>query len=146
MNKEKGPAFLIGYKKPPRQTQFKRGRSGNPSGRPKGKATTFAESFKTELNTRITVNEGGKQRQITKLQAIAKQQTNKAVNGDLKATALLLKAIEPRESEQIDNPSPLLHAMRAIHAKHEAADQNAARIIAVSDLAGNSEDDDNDSD
>jgi hypothetical protein len=145
VDKEKGSGFLIGYKKPPRQTQFKPGQSGNPTGRPK-KRTSFAESIEKELNTRITVNEGGERRKITKLQAIAKQQTNKALNGDLKATALLMRAIEPRESEQIDNPSPLLHAMRAIHAKHEAADQKATRITAVSDLPGNSEDDDNDSD
>ena len=109
------------YKNPPRHTRFKPGQSGNPGGRPKKKARTFAESFERELNTRITVNEGGKQRRITKLQAIAKQQTNKAVNGDPKATALVMRAVEPREFEQMDNLSPVLHAMRAIHAKHEVA-------------------------
>lgn len=137
MDKEESLGFPIGYKNPPRHTRFKPGQSGNPNGRPKKKATTFAESIEKELNTRIAVNEGGMQRRITKLQAIAKQQTNKAVNGDLKATALVMRAVEPREFEQMDNLSPLLHAMRALHAKHEVGNQNGTRAIAASDLAGN---------
>ena len=40
-----------------------------------------------------------------------------------------MRAVEPRESEQMDNLSPMLHAMRAIHAKHEAANQNGTRAI-----------------
>lgn len=125
VRKKKGSEFPVGYKKPPRHTRFKPGQSGNPNGRPRKKAT-LAESIERELNTRITVNEGGKQRRITKLDAIAKQQTNKAVNGDLKAAALLMKAIEPRESDPKDNLSPLVDAMRAIHAKHLANDRNYA--------------------
>lgn len=125
MRKKKGSEFPVGYKKPPRHTRFKPGQSGNPNGRPR-KKVTLAESIERELNTRITVNEGGKQRTITKLDAIAKQQTNKAVNGDLKAAALLMKAIGPRESDLKDNLSPLVHAMRAIHAKHLTNDHNHA--------------------
>lgn len=122
MNKEKDSAFPVGYKKPPRHTRFKPGQSGNPTGRPKKKATTFAESIEKELNASITISEGGRRRRITKLQAIAKQQTNKAVNGDLKATELVMKAVEPRQLELMDNLTPVLHEMRAIHAKHDADD------------------------
>jgi len=131
--------FLIGYRKPPRHTRFKPGPSGNPSGRPKKKATTFSESIGRELNTFITVTEGGKQRRITKLDAIAKQQTNKAVTGDVKATALLMRAIEPREFDQADNLSPVLQSMRAIHAKHELANHNGIRTADALDFTGNEE-------
>lgn len=37
-----------------------------------------------------------------------------------------MKAIEPRESDPKDNLSPLVHAMRAIHATHLANDHNHA--------------------
>jgi hypothetical protein len=131
----------IGYKKPPRQTQFKPGQSGNPNGRPKKKTTTFGESIERELNSRITVNEGGKRRQITKLQAIAKQQTNKAVNGDHKATVFVMKVVEPRQSAPTDTLSPVLYAMRAIHEKHEVANRNSTRVTDASELIGNAAND-----
>lgn len=116
--------FSIGYGKPPRHTQFQPGQSGNPQGRRRKKATTLVEMIEKELNTMITAHEGEKRRRMTKREAIAKQQTNMAVKGDLKAMALLLKALKPRESEQAEELSPILQAMRAIHAKHEATDQD----------------------
>jgi Family of unknown function (DUF5681) len=125
------PGSTSGYKRPPLHTRFKPGQSGNPNGRPKKKGATFAESIERELNTSITVVEAGKRRRITKLEAIVKQQTNKAVNGDPKATALLLSAIERRESDALDTLSPVLHAMRAIHGKHESANQNGTETADV---------------
>ena len=131
----KEPGSPSGYKRPPLHTQFKPGQSGNPNGRPKKKGTTFAESIQRELNTSITVVEAGKRRRITKLHAIVKQQTNKAVNGDPKATAFLLSAIERRETDPLDTLSPVLQAMRAIHGKHESANQHGAQTADALDTA-----------
>lgn len=85
-----------------------------------------------EVNTKVFANEGGKSRRITKLDAIVKQQTNKAIQGDHKAASLVIKALEPRESDQTDNLSPVLQALRAIHAKHDVANQNGLRGTDVS--------------
>jgi hypothetical protein len=126
--------FQVGYKKPPKSTQFQPGQSGNPSGRPKRKASTFAESIERELNTVITVVESGKQLRITKRQAIVKQQTNKALTGDSKAATLVMKAVEPLQFDPTDSLSPVLHAMRAIHAKHEASSQNVARTTSAASV------------
>lgn len=133
---KKEPEFSVGYGKPPQQTRFKPGQSGNPSGRPRKKSATIAESMARELNTFITVNEGGKQRRIRKLDAIAKQQTNKAAQGDPKATRLVIEAVEPRQVDLKDNLSPVLQEMRAIHRKHELANHNGTRAAAASDLTG----------
>lgn len=126
MGRNDEPEFEVGYKKPPLHSRFTPGKSGNPNGRPKKTKTTFSESIEKELSTLITVNEGGKRRRITKLQAIVKQQTSKALGGDLKAIALVMNAVAPRESEQNDNLSPILQAMRAIHADHESIAQNSS--------------------
>ncbi len=90
-----------------------------------------------EVNAQITVNEGGKWRKITKRQAIAKQQTNKAVNGDPKATALVMKVPESPQSDPKEPLPPLLHWLRAIHAKHEIADQNGTRATDASGIPDN---------
>ena len=126
--------FPVGYKKPPHETRFKPGQSGNPGGRPKKKTITLAEAFGRELNTSVTVTEGGKSKKITKRDAIAKHQTIKAVQGDHKAIAFVIKAVEPREVDLKDNLSPVLQELRAIHERHEIAHQDGSTKTASSDL------------
>lgn len=83
------PLYSIGYKKPPKGSQFKPGESGNRNGRPKG-SLNFATDIDRELATRVTVKENGSNKQVTKKRIIAKQIVNKAAGGDLKASAMLL--------------------------------------------------------
>lgn len=129
--------FPVGYGTRPRHTRFKPGQSGNPGGRRRRKSAPLL-GVERELNTRIIVNEGGKPRRLTKLDAIVKQQTNKALQGDPKATALVMKAVEPRQFDPGDTLSPVVQAMRAIHAKHELANQKNSRTADASELIGNS--------
>jgi len=92
------PKYPVGYKKPPRQTQFKPGQSGNAKGRPKGSKdskTVFAK----ELRTPIPVTENGKRKKITKLEAIIKHTVNKAAGGDPKATVVVLSETRFHESQ-----------------------------------------------
>jgi hypothetical protein len=49
--------YPVGYKKPPRHTQFKPGQSGNPRGRPKQSAT-FADVLTKQLRKKVTVTMG----------------------------------------------------------------------------------------
>lgn len=115
------PDFPIGYMNPPRETRFKPGQSGNPSGRPKKKEITLTEAVARELNTSITLTESGRAKKMTKLDAIATCQTIKAVQGDHKAIAFVLKAVEPRKSDTKDDLAPVLQGLRAIHERHEIA-------------------------
>src|SRR6266581_497621 len=50
--------YEVGYRKPPKTTRFKAGKSGNPKGRPKG-STNLATDLSAERNEQITVREGG---------------------------------------------------------------------------------------
>jgi hypothetical protein len=88
----------VGYKKPPRHTQFKPGQSGNAKGRPKG-AKNFATVIEQELCARIEVTENGRRKRISKREAIAKQTVNRAAAGDHKATATLLSEARFQESQ-----------------------------------------------
>jgi hypothetical protein len=92
------PQYPVGYKNPPRHTQFKRGMSGNAKGRPKG-AKNFATVIEEELRTRIEVTENGKRKRISKREAIAKQTVNRAAAGDPKATSTLLNEARLQENQ-----------------------------------------------
>ncbi len=81
--------YKVGYGKPPKAKQFKRGRSGNPKGRPKG-SLNLATDLTAELGEHITVREDGRSRKVSKQRALIKSLMAKALQGDVRATAALL--------------------------------------------------------
>src|SRR4051794_16039152 len=86
----------VGYGRPPMQTRFKKGISGNPNGRPKG-TRNFATILLTILREKVVFNENGKRMVITKLDAVVKQLVNKAASGDLRATSQLVSLVRTAE-------------------------------------------------
>jgi hypothetical protein len=106
----------VGYGKPPKANQFKKGQSGNPKGRPTG-AKGVKANLRRELDKKITVREGGSDRQITKAEALAKTMIASGLKGNTKSQSELLKlddelygggsmrpegSTEPRVTEEID--------------------------------------------
>jgi hypothetical protein len=89
----------VGYRKPPETSRFKKGRSGNPRGRPKG-SLNLATDLTAELGERITVREDGKSRRITKQRALIKSLLAKALQTDVRAASVLL-ALRARESGEV---------------------------------------------
>lgn len=85
--------YAVGYGKPPQDTRFKKGQSGNPKGRPKG-ATSFAEAAMRELDTMVTVREDGRPVRLRKRDFIIKQITGQALKGDKVAVKLLVALVE----------------------------------------------------
>ena len=72
--------YEVGYGKPPTNTRFKKGVSGNPNGRPK-KLLDFDDEFLREARSLITINEGGRRRRVSKHLAVIKQMVNNAMKG-----------------------------------------------------------------
>jgi hypothetical protein len=79
----------VGYGRPPKSGQFKRGKSGNPKGRPKG-SLGLATDLSAELNEQITIREDGRQRRVSKQRALIKSLMAKALQGDVRANTALL--------------------------------------------------------
>jgi hypothetical protein len=97
--------FAVGYGKPPKHTQFAKGKSGNPKGRGKG-VRNFATEIQEELNTRVPITENGIRKKITKRKAVAKQLVNKAAAGDPKSIPVLLNEARQHEAESATAPGP----------------------------------------
>jgi len=101
MAEENDSKYTVGYRKPPKHTQFKPGQPGNAKGRPR-KSTTYADDLVTELRSMIEVLEDGKRRRITKRRAIAKQHVNRALRGDVRSIELLCKTTQQGRPGQQD--------------------------------------------
>ena len=82
-------------------TRFKKGRSGNPRGRPKGakNAQTFAADFLSEANEQIAVSINGRPQTMTIVRAGMKQLLGKAAAGDLPAIKHVLERLEKLEAD-----------------------------------------------
>lgn len=73
----------VGYKNPPKSTQFKKGQSGNPAGRKKKPvAKSLREALMLELADTITIRENGKSVKLPKYTLLAKTIVNDAIKND----------------------------------------------------------------
>jgi hypothetical protein len=79
----------VGYKRPPRNTQFKPGQSGNPTGKNKG-ARNIATELQDILSEQVTFAENGTLKTMSKQRALASALVSAAIDGDLRATAIVL--------------------------------------------------------
>ncbi|MBA3912966.1 MAG: hypothetical protein H0X25_03705 [Acidobacteriales bacterium] len=121
MSKHDPSKYSIGYKKPPRHTQFKSGQSGNPKGRPR-KAETMPEIVDQELRAPVWMVDDGRRKKISSLRAIVKYHVHKALKGDARAGNKVLELARTHQPATGDNLPALVQEMRATHARHLAAD------------------------
>lgn len=82
----------VGYKRPPRHSRWKKGQSGNPTGHKKGQRN-LATDLADELANVIQVTEGGRPVKLTRQRALVKGLVARAITGDARAVAELLKLI-----------------------------------------------------
>jgi hypothetical protein len=94
----------VGYGRPPKRTQFQKGKSGNPHGRPKG-TLNLATIIARTIMEPVVITEHGQKKTITKLEAAAKQLMNKAASGELRASAQLVALVQWME-HQMDAHEP----------------------------------------
>lgn len=82
----------VGYGKPPKGSQFKKGQSGNPKGRVPG-ARSFRADLDAELRAEVQVTENGKAVLLTKQRLMVKALMAKAIKGEPRAISLTVELL-----------------------------------------------------
>lgn len=89
--------YTLGFKKPPKETRFKKGVSGNPKGRPKktcqppppdGLSEEDARTLRL-LDEEVSLNVDGHARRMTRGEAVDRALFEQAMAGDIRAIKLL---------------------------------------------------------
>jgi hypothetical protein len=86
---QQSKADTVGYKHPPQEHQFRRGQSGNPTGRPKG-TRNFKSELREELSELIRFRDGDREIEVSKQRALIKRLVASAIEGNERAAATLL--------------------------------------------------------
>ena len=95
-NRHKNPSsdrtanYPVGYGKPPLQSRFKAGTSGNARGRPKG-SKNLKTLVKEAMTANILIQEGEKTRKVSRLEGVLLRQLQKALTGSGRAAVAVFK-------------------------------------------------------
>jgi hypothetical protein len=113
--KKTSAPYAVGYGKPPVHTQFRKGQSGNPGGRPRRAATERAKALALrEAYRTVTVKEGGRAFALPAIQAILRSQIVLAAKGNVQAQRAVLAAIQGIEyANMVDERAAELDAQCA---------------------------------
>ena len=99
--------YAIGYGKPPVHSRFRKGRSGNPGGRPRGKS--LATLLHAALAETAIIEVKGRRRRVSKGQAMVALLIDRAAEDDPRWMKLLLDLLQKldiggdaRDDEEVD--------------------------------------------
>lgn len=88
-----GDPYDVGRGKPPKKTQFPKGVSGNPNGRPPKKPDLYTE-LTAVLNEKVTVTIEGEPQRVTVQRALLLRLRDQALRGEIWAGKLLQKVVD----------------------------------------------------
>ena len=86
--KSSSPNYEIGHGRPPKDTQFKKGKSGNEKGRPPG-TRPIGSILQEAMRQKIAVTENGKTKKLPAIEVLIMRLRADALRGDIKSLTVL---------------------------------------------------------
>lgn len=80
----------VGYKRPPKETQWKKGQCGNPKRQYKRRKRSIIETIDALFENQVEIVENGQTRRISSFEAIVLQLWSKVMSGDRKAANVFM--------------------------------------------------------
>ena len=105
--------YEVGYGKPPTATQFKKGKSGNPKGRPKG-SRNFRTDVQATLEAPVQFREKGHVKTVSTQLATLLRLRQKALSGDGRALDRLLELARDYDDEGLPDAAAAVPSDEAI--------------------------------
>lgn len=93
----------VGYANPPVHSRFKKGRSGNPRGRPKKPEDIYSQMQKV-LKRKVKLSDSTQR--MTMKEALIYKLRELALSGDRRAMDMQRKILEEAETQRANNPDP----------------------------------------
>ncbi|MBW0006901.1 MAG: hypothetical protein JO335_04215 [Sphingomonas sp.] len=88
--------YKVGYKRPPLETRFKPGMSGNPTGKRK-RRRSLSEQLDRILAEKLSVTEGGIAKRMNREEVFLRQTVTRAIAGDRQFGKLLIDYLSRRQ-------------------------------------------------
>lgn len=95
--------YGVGYRRPPKHTLFKPGRSGNPKGRPKDRKN-MRTIVKDILDRKVVITENGRERRVDFMEAFVQQLIAKALKGTARDQITIFNALQDHAPELVSEP------------------------------------------
>ena len=131
--------YAVGYRKPPKHSRFKKGRSGNPGGRPKGSSTSdpfklrnqsrFTEMALEQLSETVVVKTGEGSEELRIDEAAFRLQKRAALSGSLTAQRFIIRRGELMERNVDQDCSRKQKEIEELIAKRHAECKRAQKAL-----------------
>ena len=93
--------YDVGYRKPPKHAQWKKGQSGNPAGRPR-RDRDVSTLVAALLGQRVVVRKGKTTKRVTRLEHLLTRLIEKAIGGDPRLMKMALDEMRKEDARAQD--------------------------------------------
>lgn len=100
--------YEVGYRKPPKNSRFKKGKSGNPSGRPRRSRLSNSNEILTRMfSTEITIKSGESTMKVSRFEAFHLNVYKRAMEGHGPSMKMLKEMLDSVPSDYKEPNPPI---------------------------------------